>query len=179
MKGIIFTAFFDLVEEKFGYEMVDELITETSPESEGIYTTVGTYDHSELVNMVVLLSQKTNIPLNELLKIFGKNLFLILINQYKTIALEKKTAFELFESIDPYIHKEVKKLYSDAETPKFQTVKLNDQTMVMTYISSRKMADVAEGLMEGCLEYYKSEATISRKSLLPDNSKVEFTIKLN
>jgi len=42
MKGIVFTEFLDLVEEKFGMEMVDKIITQSELESEGAYTAVGT-----------------------------------------------------------------------------------------------------------------------------------------
>ena len=42
MKGIIFTEFLDLVEEKFGLEMVDKIIEQSNLDSGGIYTSVGT-----------------------------------------------------------------------------------------------------------------------------------------
>ncbi len=43
MKGIVFTGFLELVEDKYGLEMVDEIITNSNLESKGIYTSVGTY----------------------------------------------------------------------------------------------------------------------------------------
>ena len=45
MKGIVFTEFFELVEDKFGLEVVQQIIDECKLESEGIYTSVGTYSH--------------------------------------------------------------------------------------------------------------------------------------
>ena len=53
MKGIVFSEFMDLVEEKFGWETIDELIESTNLPSGGSYTAVGTYPHSEIVSLVV------------------------------------------------------------------------------------------------------------------------------
>jgi len=54
MKGIIFTSFLDLVEEKFGMEMLEEVISSANLPNKGAYTAVGTYDHAELVQMVII-----------------------------------------------------------------------------------------------------------------------------
>ena len=40
MKGMIFTSFLYLVEERYGIEMVEEVIAEAAPVSGGIYTTI-------------------------------------------------------------------------------------------------------------------------------------------
>ena len=53
MKGMIFTSFLYLVEERYGLEMVEEVIEEAAPASGGIYTTMGVYDHMELIDMIV------------------------------------------------------------------------------------------------------------------------------
>jgi hypothetical protein len=49
MKGIVFTEFIEMVEQRFGYEIVDELLTETELPSGGAYTAIGTYSHHEIV----------------------------------------------------------------------------------------------------------------------------------
>ena len=41
MKGMVFIEFLELVEEKFGLEMVDNIIEQSNLESEGVYTLVG------------------------------------------------------------------------------------------------------------------------------------------
>ena len=51
MKGIVFTEFLDLVEERFGLEMVDAIISQSKLESKGVYTSIGTYSFSELSNV--------------------------------------------------------------------------------------------------------------------------------
>ena len=51
MKGIVFTEFLELVEDKFGLETVDEIIQKSDLESNGIYTSIGTYKFSEMLNI--------------------------------------------------------------------------------------------------------------------------------
>ena len=59
MKGIVFTEFLDLVEERFGLEMVDAIISQSKLESKGVYTSIGTYSFSELLQLLQNLQTKT------------------------------------------------------------------------------------------------------------------------
>jgi hypothetical protein len=52
MKGIVFTEFLELVENEFGLEVVQQIIDECELETDGIYTSVGTYSHKDMFNMV-------------------------------------------------------------------------------------------------------------------------------
>ena len=63
MKGIIFTEFLSLVEEKFGLEQLDAILDEA--QDSGIYTSVGSYDHKNLVKLIVILSKQTGISPEE------------------------------------------------------------------------------------------------------------------
>ena len=48
MKGIVFTEFLDLVEAKFGAEVLEEMLDAADLKSGGAYTAVGYYDHAEM-----------------------------------------------------------------------------------------------------------------------------------
>ena len=73
MKGIIFTEFLELVEEKFGLELLEEVLDMS--EDEGIYTSVGSYDHKDLVKLIINLSKKTDIDAGSLQRVFGQSVF--------------------------------------------------------------------------------------------------------
>lgn len=176
MKGIVFTEFIEMVESKFGFEMMDDVIESANLPSGGIYTAVGTYDHSEMVQLVVGLSQRTKIPVSNLLKIYGKHLFVILMKSYAHFFPKIENAFDLFEQIDTHIHVEVLKLYPDAELPKFYTTRIDSNTIEMLYQSERKMADFADGLIEAALEYYNETATVQIVNLNDSGSLVKFII---
>ncbi|MCG8371967.1 MAG: heme NO-binding domain-containing protein [Balneolales bacterium] len=176
MKGIVFTEFLEMVEKKFGYEMVDTIIEKSELESEGIYTAIGTYDHSEIVQLIIHLSSETNIDVETLIKEFGRYIFDAFLNNYPMFFDASPNALEFLKSIDSYIHVEVNKLYPDATLPSFATEIKDDGSMEMIYRSERKMSSLAFGLIERTLEYYDEEYTVSREFLNEDGSRVKFTI---
>jgi len=61
MKGIVFTEFMDMVDDKFGMDVTETIVQASDLPSGGAYTAVGTYDHAEIVSLVVNLSKSTNI----------------------------------------------------------------------------------------------------------------------
>ena len=75
MKGIVFKEFADMVEATFGDDMYDRLVAQSDLPSGGVYTAVGTYDHMEIVQLVVALSKETGIDPTTLVQAFGKYLF--------------------------------------------------------------------------------------------------------
>lgn len=177
MKGIIFTEFVDMVEQHFGYEVVDQIIETSDLNSGGSYTAVGTYDHSEIVQLVRQLHLKTQIPLNELMRTFGSHLHKTFTAGYHHFFEAYSSSREFLESVDKYIHREVRKLYPDAELPKFETSRPDDNTLEMTYISERKMSQLALGLIEESIAYYNERAEIKMESLDEEGQRVRFVIK--
>lgn len=176
MKGIVFTEFLEMVEKGHGYDMVDTIIEEVNPPSGGAYTSIGTYPHSEIVQLIISLGQHTNTAVPDLLHSFGRYLFDTFAKNYPSFFAKPKNAFEFFDSIDEYIHVEVLKLYPDAQLPTFETKLKTDKELHLVYESERKMAMFALGLMEKGLEYYKEDAEIDMQYVKDDGSKVLFVI---
>jgi Haem-NO-binding len=56
MKGVVFTEFLEMVEDRFSPEMADRIIEGAELASGGVYTTVGTYDHGEMIQLGVAVS---------------------------------------------------------------------------------------------------------------------------
>lgn len=177
MKGIVFTEFLDMVEKKFGYEVVDQIIQDSNLDSKGVYTAIGTYPHSEVVQLLMNLSNKVEVDPAVLLKEFGKYLFDTFLASYPQFFSAVDNAFAFLHSIDKHIHVEVLKLYPDATLPKFESEETEDGTMIMTYKSERKMAALAEGLIVKSIEHYKENCSINTENLNDDGSEVRFTIK--
>lgn len=172
MKGIIFTEFLELVEEKFGLEMVDTIIEENELESEGVYTAVGTYNHEEIVKLAISLSKHAEIPVETLLIVYGEFLFGTFVKSYGQFIEAAPDTFTFLKSVESYIHVEVQKLYSDAELPTFDTSEKEKNTLEMIYKSERKLSAIAEGLIIGCLKHYGETGNISRTLIKEDGSEV-------
>lgn len=172
----MFTEFLEMFEHTDGYELVDALLLTSELPSGGAYTAAGTYDHREMISLVTNLGQVTQRSVPDILRQYGHYLFQTFVTTYTPFLEAAPDAFSFLSSVDNYIHVEVKKLYPEAELPTFTLTQLNASTLRMIYQSSRKMADLAYGLIEGTLAHYGEVATITQQALNPDGSQVEFTI---
>ena len=170
MKGIVFTEFLDLVEQKFGIETVDEIIANSQLPSGGAYTAVGTYDHHEIIQLLTNLSDNVKMDPQVLLTEFGKYIFDTFLKSYPQFFNSVDNSFDFLKSIDNHIHVEVLKLYPDATLPKFDSEEREKDTMVMTYRSERKMASFARGLIEKSVEHYNEKCSIQVKKLNDEGS---------
>ncbi|MBV6426163.1 MAG: hypothetical protein KIPDCIKN_00673 [Haliscomenobacter sp.] len=177
MKGIVFTEFLEMVEQKFGLALADQIIQESHLPSGGVYTSIGTYDHAEIVELLTHLSQNTGTDASVLLKEFGRYLFDTFLDKFPGFFTSCADGFEFLESIENHIHVEVLKLYPDADLPRFDTER-DGNSLKMVYQSSRKMSDLAWGLMERTMDYYGHTASIQKESMGENGEKVLFTISV-
>jgi len=179
MKGIVFTEFLDLVETKFGLEMVDKIITQSKLESGGSYTSVGTYKFSEMLQLLQHLSAHTSISIDNLLLVYAEHFFGVLEDSYPGLLATYKDPIEMLASIEDHIHVEVRKIYPDAELPTFEVLQKTDNKLVMNYKSSRAMHHFGLGLMNKTFEHFNATATIDLEKIKEDGTEVLFTIVKN
>lgn len=179
MKGIVFTEFLDLVETKFGFEMVDTIINEGELPSNGVYTSVGTYSFAEMVSLLTNLSTETSISIDELLLIYGEHFFTVVQKSYPTFLKQYTDPIEMISSIENHIHVEVRKIYPDAELPTFTVVEKTETSLVMIYKSSRAMHAFGKGLMNKTFEHFNTKATILVEKLKDNGTEVKFSISKN
>lgn len=160
MKGVVFKELIGMVESAFGEEMVEKIIEKSNLDSRGAYTSVGTYDHSEILQLVTHLSKETKTPAGDLVQAFGKHLVGVFKAGHPDF-FKHKNVFEFLKSVDGMIHVEVKKLYPDAELPKFECEQPSDSILIMDYSSARPFADLAEGLIAGAIEAFGEDISMS------------------
>ena len=179
MKGIVFTEFLELVEDKFGLEMVDEIITKSNLESNGVYTTVGTYSFSEMLQLLQHLSANTGIDIDTLLLVYAEHFFSVIENSYPGLLATYKDPIEMLSSIENHIHVEVRKIYPDAELPVFIVEEKTENLLIMIYKSSRAMHHFGLGLMNKTFEHFNASATITLEKIKEDGTEVRFVITKN
>lgn len=179
MKGIVFTEFLELVEDKFGLEVVDEIIEKSDLKSNGFYTSIGTYNFSEMLQLLTHLSEKTRISTDSLLLVYGEHFFSVLEKNYSGLIKNYKDPIELLSSIERHIHVEVKKIYPDAELPTFETIEKTENSLIMIYRSSRAMHHFGLGLMNKTFEHFNASATIVLEKIKEDGTEVKFIITKN
>lgn len=179
MKGIVFTEFLDLVEDKFGLEMVDKIINASDLDSEGVYTAVGTYSFSEMLQLLQHLSENTGISIDNLLLVYAEHFFSVIENSYPGLLATYNDPIEMISSIENHIHVEVRKIYPDAELPTFEVIEKKEDLLIINYKSSRAMHHFGLGLMNKTFEHFNSTAKIDLEKIKEDGTEVRFVIQKN
>ncbi len=160
MQGSIYTAFSDMIIEKMGMEQWNELLEKTAPESKGYYTSGDQYADSELINMVVLLSEKTGVSVENLVETFGQYLFSSLYKRSPADVSSISTLREFLLAIDGVIHVEVKRVHPQAYLPKFEYEDGENNALIMYYSSKRKLCHASIGLIRGAAEHFNQDIEI-------------------
>ena len=177
MLGIIFTNLVEMIETKVSYEMADEILQEANLSSDGIFTSVGHYPLEDVVEIVTLLSKKTDIPPDDLIFAFGKYLFVKLMEGHKHIVSADVTLFELLAQLDSKIHVEVLKLYPNATLPTFSILNEGPGMIQMLYQSPRQLETLASGLIQGGAEYFNTTVDVDMVIVQTAPYKVQITVK--
>lgn len=179
MKGIVFTEFLELVEYKFGLEMVDKIISSSDLKSNGIYTSIGTYSFSEMLQLLQHLSLNTEVSIDNLLLVYAEHFFSVIEKSYPGLLATYKDPIEMLSSIENHIHIEVRKIYPDAELPVFIVEEKTKNNLIMIYKSSRAMHHFGLGLMNKTFTHFNSSAEIVLEKIKEDGTEVRFFITKN
>lgn len=163
MKGLVFTEFLDMVDEKFSFETCERIIEMSDLPSAGVYTSIGTYQPQEMATLLGNLSEVTGVPIPGLLQIFGRHLFGRFVTSFPAFFEGISSSLEFLPRVDDYVHIEVKKLYPDADLPTFTCETPVPGTMIMTYRSKNDLPDLAEGLILECIDHFGEPLAVQRE----------------
>lgn len=123
------------------------------------------YPDDELMALVAGVSGATGVPTADLLRRFGARLFHSLATLYPVFLDGVESALDLLGGIETYVHGEVKKLYADAEFPRFEVSAKGPGRLEMVYRSHRPLADLAEGMIRGCIAWFGDRVDLDRQDL--------------
>ncbi len=176
MKGIVFTEFLEMVETAYGLDTVDLIIERSDLESRGIYTSVGTYNFHEMLNLITNLSEEVSVPVDDLLYQFGKYFFYSLTEAHPNIFMQYNSPIKFLSSVESHIHVHVRKIYPGAELPTFEVIDENSEGITLIYKSERGLYRFAQGLMEKTLQHYKINGVITYEKLNEEGTEVKFIV---
>ena len=172
MKGIIFNLLEEFITEKFGEEKYEEIIEQCPLKTKAPFVAPGSYPDSDLFAIVTKITEKLGIALPEALKLFGEFCFPKLANKYPVFVTPYKHPKEFLKTVDSIIHVEVKKLYRDAELPKFGYTDPSSNRLIIEYESKRNLCLFMEGMIDGVAHYFKSPIKYKQTKCALKNSKV-------
>ena len=182
MKGMVFRAFENFVESRWPDELADDMMSLDSLPSGGAYTTVGNYAHSEFLTMAVYVAETTKTPIKSLVTEFGEVLFQNLASAHTEMVKSYKSPIELLAVIESVIHRDVRKLYDNTELPRFDVKShIPEKSIELEYSSARPFADLAHGLIWGCLDFYgvKEISSVKRNDVTQDGTRSVFKVTTN
>lgn len=160
MKGLVFTTFYAHCEQRYGADLLDDVIEDADLPNKGAYTSVGTYPFEEMVALVSALARRTGTPLPAILDDFGRFCFTTWVT-YVPAHFEGKNLFDILAGVDEFHECEVRKLYPDAELPSFEVESRDQRTLVLNYYSCKPLADLAAGVIKGAADHLGEHVALS------------------
>lgn len=161
MKGVVFVELLAMADSTAGEAAVDQVMSRCPLASKGAYTRVGTYPSAELKQIINGLSEATGTSVDVLQHQFGRWMLARYFETYPAFFKRQPDAYTMLESIESEVHAEVRKLYPDAELPTFETERVGDDILRMTYRSPRRLVAFCKGLIEACIDHFGESATVS------------------
>jgi hypothetical protein len=179
MKGIIIRSFVEFVEETYGETEADEMLSVPGLTSAGGFTNIGYYPTDDLMLMLGAISGRTGAPVGTMVRDFGADLYGRLHRAHAGMLARFASPIDLLASLEAVIHVNVRKLYSEAELPRFDVLDRDgDRSITLRYRSVRPLADLAEGLIAGCLDQYglSDRSSVERYESNPDGTEAKFRV---
>ena len=180
MLGLVFTELTGFIERHHSEDVVDEVLASIGFDHDGAWTAVGNYPHDEALMLVVRAAEVLGEDPATIVTSFGRELFGRFKVLYPNFFGDVTTAMEFLERVEDHIHIEVRKLYSEARTPRIATQReqLPDgESMHVEYSFHRPMAMLAHGLIEGCIEEYGGDYVIERLEASEDGRSARFHVR--
>lgn len=162
MKGIVFNLLETVVSEEEGAAAWDEALRDSGVD--GAFSSLGTYDHSELHALAEALAPRLGMSPDEVVRWFGRRALRKLAAIYPKLFLPHASLLPFLETLNAVIHPEVRKLYPGAEVPVFDYRVAGPDRMVMGYNSSRGLCWFGHGLIEGASDHYSQEVDVAQTS---------------
>ena len=168
MKGIVFNLLEDVVVDTYGDRTWDELLDAAG--LDGVYTSLGSYDDSEITALVSAAATALSIPEGEVLRWFGQRAIPGMATRWPEFFAPHRNSLPFLRSLNDVIHPEVRKLYAGAFCPHFDFATAAENELTIGYRSPRKLCDLAHGFIIGAGEHYGETLTVQHRECMHDGS---------
>lgn len=163
MKGIIFNAMQNVVEEVQGEDAWDDILDEAGVG--GAYTSMGTYPDAEAIALVGAIAERLGTDVATTLRTFGQRALPQLANATPGAIDGITSTRMMLLALNDVIHPEVLKAYPGAEVPWFHVLSAGTESgepIRLRYESSRRMCFLAEGLMLGAGDHFGEPVSVEQ-----------------
>jgi len=169
LRGLIFRAYLNFIKDNFGYEELDEILQKDDYPNKGGFSSAGNYKSKYLISLVTHTTHLYGNSKEKVIEAFGKYAFNFLLDRFKksykgsTSPLHTNNAYNFLEKLNVIHFDELRKLYPDADFPKFDINRVDSEHIIIEYSSHRNLPYLVYGLIKGCLKYYNDNSTVTMK----------------
>ncbi|MDI1289534.1 MAG: heme NO-binding domain-containing protein [bacterium] len=157
MKGALFVHMVEFAQQQLGASEAEGVISKLHLKSRAAYTTVGMYPFAEFVALQRAFADRVGVDSEEFVRLFGRHtLPALMAGQDHGTSMHP---FDFLERVHGVIHRDVRKLYRDANPPNVQVIEREgDECLTLRYSSGRPLAAFCEGMLEATLETFGRSA---------------------
>lgn len=168
MKGIVFVALAEMVQERYGFKAWNDLIESSNLESNGIYTNSMSYDDKEALILLEKISTKLNKSQSDVLKIFGIFLMKYFIKRYPQY-FQTDDFISFMMLVEGKIHADLKIVSTESRPPLIKCKVIEEKKVIsVIYKSDRKMCSLAIGLIKGASHHFLENIEIEHLKCMHD-----------
>ena len=181
MKGTIFVQLLRMIEEEHGLDTLDTVIERVDEHlsTGGAYTSVGTYPHKELLDLIGSYASGLSAAQAEgLLDRFAGYIIREFSRLHPEFFAATETILDLMESVESHIHEAVLKLYLEANPPKISCHRLHDNAIKVSYESHRPLGEFALSLTREGAKLFPQQATIDLLQMSDDGCRAEYRLSI-
>jgi len=158
MHGLIFAELKKFVGAKFGENTWEKLL-ENAGLKNNLYLASNVYPDQEILKLVTTACEMTGLTPNAALEAFGEFIAPDLVEQYKFLINPQWKLLDFLANTEETIHKIVR-FHAGVTPPKLVTQRISDDTLTISYNSSRRMCALLKGIVKGAAAYYKEPASV-------------------
>lgn len=167
MRGIIFNSYSEFIINTFDSKTLDTLLQSDEYPNKGGFSALGNYKSSYMLSLINNSTYLFKCSRDEILRQFGKFSYGYLHERLKkmylndSVILNFNNPYDFLENLNTLHFEELQKIYPKAKFPEFHINRLSSEHIILKYASFRNLPYLSYGLIEGCIEYYKYNSTVT------------------
>ncbi|WP_426062121.1 heme NO-binding domain-containing protein [Hymenobacter sp. B1770] len=112
------------------------------------------YPDEHVYALVGRAAEMTGIPAEELHEKFGEYLVPDLMYMYQKLVRPEWKTLDMIEHTEMTMHKQVRQEHSKNAPPVLEVTRINENELMIEYVSPRRMSGLAVGIVRGLANYY-------------------------
>ncbi|TDN37950.1 hypothetical protein E4631_16630 [Hymenobacter sp. UV11] len=179
MHGTIFTLLKRYVQTQYDHSTWLKLVELAGLES-GDFSHREVYPDAHIYALIGQAAETTGIPAGELHEKFGEYLVPDLMYMYQKYVNPNWRTLEMLENTEHTMHVQVRREHPENSPPVLQVKRLNENELLIDYVSPRRMGGLAVGIVRGLAVHYDEADRIDvMPTTSEDGERVQIHVRRN